>query len=84
MKKPIASAVVVASLMTLTGCSTNDAEVASYNLSKAADMFEINRRVVFMNGITDTYMLSIEGRCSIKRTISISSSCSITNDIDWM
>ena len=29
-------------------------------------MFEINRRVIFMNGITDTYMLSIEGRCSIE------------------
>lgn len=29
-------------------------------------MFEINRRVVFFNGITDTYMLSIEGLCSIE------------------
>ena len=66
LKELLASAVVVASLMTLTGCGANDAEVASYNLSKAADMFEINRRVVFMNGITDTYMLSIEGRCSIE------------------
>jgi hypothetical protein len=42
-----------------------DAEVASYNLSKAADQFEINRRVVFFNGITDKYLLVIEGRCSI-------------------
>ena len=47
-----------------TGCSL-DADVASYNLSKAADMFQINRRVVFFNGITDTYMLTIEGLCSI-------------------
>lgn len=47
----------------LSGCS--DAEVASNNLSKAADQFEIDRRVVFMNGITDQYMLTIEGRCSI-------------------
>lgn len=49
----------------LTGCST-DASVASRNLSQAADMFEINRRVVFFNGITDTYLLNIEGRCSIE------------------
>lgn len=48
----------------LTGCS-NDASVASYNISKAADMFEINRRVVFYNGITDKYILAVEGRCSI-------------------
>ena len=47
----------------LIGC--NDAEIASHNLSKAADNFEINRRIIFYNGITDTYMLTIEGRCSI-------------------
>ena len=47
------------------GCA-DDAKVASQNLSKAADMFEINRRVVFYNGITDTYMLTVEGLCSIK------------------
>lgn len=47
----------------LMGCS--DAEVASRNLSKAADMFEIERRIVFYNGINGEYMLSMEGRCSI-------------------
>ena len=47
------------------GCST-DADVASYNLSKQAEMFEVNRRVVFFNGITDSYLLSIEGLCSIE------------------
>lgn len=46
------------------GC-TSDADVASENLSKAADMFEIERRIIFFNGITDTYLLTIEGRCSI-------------------
>ena len=45
--------------------SCNDAEIASRNLSVAADNFEVNRRVVFLNGITDTYLLTIEGRCSI-------------------
>lgn len=47
----------------LTACT--DADVASSNLSKAADMFEINRRVVFYNGITGGYILSIEGLCSL-------------------
>ena len=56
---------VIAIALTLTGCK-DDAKVASYHLSKAADNFEVNRRVVFMNGITDTYMLSIEGLCSIE------------------
>ena len=51
-------------LMGQDGCS--DAEIASENLSEAADNFEIMRRVVFYNGITDSYMLTIEGRCSIE------------------
>ena len=47
----------------LAGC--DDARLASNNLSRAADNFEIDRRIVFYNGITDTYMLTIEGRCAI-------------------
>lgn len=48
----------------LFGCST-DADVASRNLSKAADQFEVNRRIVFYNGITGEYILTIEGLCSL-------------------
>lgn len=58
-------AILAAMLLGLTACE-RDAQVASRNLSAAADMFEIDRRVVFYNGITGGYMLSIEGRCSIK------------------
>ena len=61
MKKAIATILAVAAL---AGCS-RDADVASRNLSKAADMFEINRRIVFYNGITGEYMLTIEGLCSL-------------------
>lgn len=49
--------------LSLTAC--DDSEVATRNLIKAADNFEVNRRIVFYNGITDTYILEIEGRCSI-------------------
>lgn len=45
---------------------TNDAQVASSNLSQAADNFQLNRRVVFYNGITGDYMLTIEGKCALK------------------
>ncbi len=48
----------------ITACE-RDAQTASRNLSKAADMFEVQRRVVFVNGITGNYLLSIEGRCSL-------------------
>jgi hypothetical protein len=52
------------SIIFVTACD-RDAQVASRNISQASDMFEISRRIVFFNGITDTYLLSIEGRCSI-------------------
>ena len=56
---------LLALVILLSGCQ-DDARIASQNLSKAADMFEITRRIVFVNGITGEYMLSLEGRCSIK------------------
>lgn len=64
MKKSLLAVSAVLSLALLAGCE-NDADVASRNLSTAADNFEINRRVVFYNGITGDYMLTIEGLCSL-------------------
>ncbi|MFD4458847.1 hypothetical protein [Nocardia sp. NPDC058480] len=60
-----AAAALAAGVIALTGCSS-DADVVSKNLSKESDQFKIDRRVVFFNGITDKYLLSIEGKCSIK------------------
>lgn len=58
-----AAALVLAIVLALTGCSA--ADTASRNLSQASDNFEINRRITFVNGITDKYLLTIEGLCSI-------------------
>ena len=52
-------------LAVLLGAGCNDADIASRNLSKAADNFEVTRRIVFYNGITNEYILTIEGRCAI-------------------
>jgi hypothetical protein len=48
----------------LSACN-NAADVASHNLSTAADNFQIERRIVFYNTVSDKYMLTIEGRCSL-------------------
>jgi hypothetical protein len=48
----------------LTGCA-QEADVASRNVSLAADAFEVDRRIVFYNGITNEYILVIEGKCSL-------------------
>ena len=50
--------------MTLVACQS-DADVVSHNISKAADNFEIQRRIVFYNGITGEYILVLEGLCSL-------------------
>jgi hypothetical protein len=61
MKKAIVG--LLAALL-LAGCTT-EADTVSENLSKEADSFNVERRVVFFNGITDKYLLTIEGRCSL-------------------
>ena len=63
--KLLVGASLLTAMFGIVGCSS-DASIASQNISKAADMFEIDRRIVFLNGITDTYLLSIEGKCSIE------------------
>lgn len=62
--KKIVAAVVGAATLFLAGCSS-DATVASENISTQSDNFEIVRRIVFVNGITNDYLLEIKGRCSI-------------------
>lgn len=65
-KRLIAGLAALVAVTGLSACGQSDADVASKNLSKAAEQFEIVRRVVFFNGITDTYLMTIEGRCSIE------------------
>ena len=65
MKKMIATGLLgLLVLVSVAGCKT-DADVASENMSKLADQFQVLRRVVFYNGITESYMLTIEGYCSL-------------------
>lgn len=59
----LAAAMVMCAVAVLPACS--DADVASQNLSKAADNFEVTRRIVFYNGITGDYILTLEGLCSL-------------------
>lgn len=61
MKKFLALAAIP---LAIVACGT-DADVASQNLSKAADQFEIVRKITFLNGITDSSPMEIQGRCSI-------------------
>lgn len=55
-----------------SGCSdkktvfSSDADVASSNITTAATMFEVDRRIVFYDAIQGVYLLSIEGKCVLE------------------
>lgn len=77
----IGALALAATTLLMSGC-TSDADVASQNLSTAAEQFEIERRVTAINGITDAVMLEIEGRCSVETGDSLlSGSLEITRKI---
>lgn len=62
MLRKVLFVLAIASLL-LASCK--EADVASTNLSTAADNFEIVRRIIFYNGISGEYILVIEGYCSL-------------------
>ncbi len=69
-------------LIGLSACD-DAATVASRNLSQAADNFQINRRIVFYNGITNEYILTIEGLCALghgAETKSVTVTCQTGRD----
>jgi len=64
MKRVYLALAIMVSAVGLSACE-READVASRNVSRAADEFEVVRRIVFVNSWTDNYLLSIEGRCSL-------------------
>lgn len=54
-----------AAMLTAASSCEPAADVASRNLSTAADNFEVPRRITFYNGITDNVVLVTEGFCSL-------------------
>ena len=51
--------------LALTGCN-DDATVARRNMTKAADNFELMRRIVFYNVRLGQNVVTVEGKCSIE------------------
>ena len=61
----VIAVVVVIFIGLIIASENNDANVVSHNISKKADQFGVNRRIVFYNGVTGDYILTIEGFCSL-------------------
>jgi len=60
----IAALIAAAAVVGLSSCTT-DADVVNKNISQDADNFKVPRRITFINGITDKYLLTVEGYCSV-------------------
>ncbi len=60
------TAILLAALTAAGGLAACEsaADQANSNLSKAAENFEVPRRIVGINGITDEALFSVEGFCS--------------------
>lgn len=62
-------AVAIVGLVALSAIfvsSCSEADTVDRNLRVGADQFEVDRRITFVNGITDEYLLTIEGKCSFE------------------
>lgn len=62
--KTIAVGALIGAGLSLAGCQSA-AQTSSENVSKAADNFEVQRKIVGINGLTNTIAFEVEGRCSI-------------------
>lgn len=67
MKRIIKILLALVILTTAVSCGqlVSDAAIARANLENAEQDFKVYRRVVFYNGITDAYILTIEGYLAI-------------------
>ena len=69
MKKNLKRAAVVAAVAIALGgglaACDHDSDVASRNLSNEADQFKVFRQIVVYNGITDKYIMEIDGYCAL-------------------
>jgi hypothetical protein len=61
-----AAALTVGLLTTAAGCGS-DAQTVSENISKEADQFNVQRKIVVLNTRTDKFMFYAEGKCSVER-----------------
>jgi tRNA A58 N-methylase Trm61 len=64
MKKILPALLTAGLLVTGLSACESAADTANENLSKAAENFEVPRRIVGINGITDQVLFSAEGFCS--------------------
>jgi hypothetical protein len=70
MRKRIIGIALAGAALIGAGCESN-ADKVNDNLGKAAENFEIQRKIVGINGITDKVLFEAEGKCSLEQNGSL-------------
>ena len=63
MKKLLLFLPLFMGIALLTGC--NDADIVSRNLSEDADNFKVQRKITFINTVSDEVLYTVEGNMAI-------------------
>lgn len=63
MKKKVILGILLIAMLSFTGC--REAEIASYNLSKEADSFNVVRQITVINCLQGDVMFQMSGKMSI-------------------
>jgi len=85
-KSKFMAGAILGSIVLALGACTPAADVASRNLSTAADNFEVPRRISVINGFTDNVVMLMEGFCSLgndNTALRISVTC-LTQEGDYI
>src|SRR5688500_9745337 len=60
------AAVLTVAAGATAGCGDSNADKASENLGKEAEKFNVQRRIVGINGVTDKVIFDVTGKCSLE------------------
>lgn len=88
MKKMIIAVLLIASIVSLTGCddyehyTTSEAYSAKYDVKNKANDFEVMRRITVCNTRTDALVLQIEGYFSLSNNSSNELEVTLKEDED--
>lgn len=77
MKRILVAIMAAAIMIVGAGCESS-ADKVSKNLSTEAENFNVQRRIVGINGITDKVLFEVVGRCSLERGQSMANTLDVT------
>jgi len=54
-----------------TACGDSNADKVGENIGKEAEKFNVQRKILFVNAITDKVLWEVEGRCSLEENTAL-------------